>query len=82
MQEFTAVFPGMFHGCAGVADVKECQVVKYLDPVKERRSWSGKKKINSYKLLSVTDHLGQYIFACICLGKNDHEVFTSPLYLD
>jgi hypothetical protein len=38
MQEFTAVFPGMFHGCAGVADVKECQVVKYLDPVKERRS--------------------------------------------
>jgi len=28
----------MFHGCAGVADVKEYQVVKYWDPVKERRS--------------------------------------------
>ncbi len=40
----------MFHGCIGVADVKEYQVVKFLDPVKERRSRSGKKKINSYKL--------------------------------
>jgi len=50
--------------------------------VKERRSWSGKKKINSYKLLSVMDHSRHYIFACICLGKNDREVFTgSPLYL-
>jgi hypothetical protein len=29
---------------AGVADVKEYHVVKYLDLVKERRSWSGKKK--------------------------------------
>jgi hypothetical protein len=81
-QELAAVFPGMFHGCIGMADVKEYQVVKYLDPVKERRSWSGKKKINSYKLLSVMDHSGHYIFACLCLGKNDHEVFTaSPLYL-
>jgi hypothetical protein len=72
----------MFHGCVGVADVKEYQVVKYLDPVKERRSWSGKKKINSYKLLSVIDHSGCYIFARLCLGKNDREVFTaSPLYL-
>jgi len=34
----------MFSGCIGVADVKEYQVVKNLDPVKERRSWSGKKK--------------------------------------
>jgi hypothetical protein len=81
-QELGAVFPGMFNGCIGVSDVKEYQVVKYLDTVKERRSWSGKKKINSYKLLSVMDHSGRYIFACICLGKNDHEVFTSsPLYL-
>jgi hypothetical protein len=65
-----------------VADVKEYQVMKYLDPVKERRSWSGKKKINSYKLMSVMDHSGRYIFACLCLGKNDHEVLTaSPLYL-
>jgi hypothetical protein len=70
-QELAAVFPGMFHGCIGVADVKEYQVVKYLDPVKERRSWSGKKKINSYKLLSVMDHSGRYIFARLCLGKND-----------
>jgi len=65
-----------------VADVKEYQVVKYLDPVKERRSWSGKKKLNSYKVLSVMDHSGHYIFACLGLGKNDCEVFTgSPLHL-
>ena len=81
-QELAATYPGMFNGCIGVADVKEYQVVKYLDPVKERRSWSGKKKINSYKLLSVMDHSGRYIFARLCLGKNDREVFTgSPLYL-
>ena len=68
--------------CNGMSDVKEYQVVKYLDTVKERRSWSGKKKINSYKLLSIMDHSGRYIFACICLGKNDREVFTgSLLYL-
>jgi hypothetical protein len=30
--------------------VKEYQVVKFKDHVKERRSFSGKKKINSYKL--------------------------------
>ncbi len=45
-------------------------------------SWSGKKKINSYKLLSVMDHLGCYFFARLCLGKNDCEVFTaSPSFL-
>ncbi len=81
-QELAATYPGMFHGCIGGANVKEYQVVKYLDPVKERRSWSGKKKINSYKLLSDMDHSGHYIFAPLCLGKNDCEVFTgSPLYL-
>jgi hypothetical protein len=48
-----------------VADVKDHQVVKYLEPMKQRRSWSGKKKVNSYKLLSVMDHSGQFIFACV-----------------
>jgi len=81
-QELASVFPGMVHGCVGIADVMEYQVVKYLDPVKERRSWSGKKKINSYKLLSVMDHSGQYIYACICLGKNGCEVFTSSYFWD
>ena len=42
-QELGAVFPGMFNGCIGVSDVKEYQVVKYLDTVKERRSWSSDK---------------------------------------
>jgi len=81
-QQLAAVLPGMFHGCIGVADVKEYLVAKYLDPVMERRSWSGKKKINSYKLLSVMDHSGHYIFTRLCLGENDCEVFTaSPLHL-
>jgi hypothetical protein len=42
-QQLATLFPGM--SCNGVADVKEYQVVKYLDPVKERRSWSGKKRL-------------------------------------
>ncbi len=44
-QELANVFPGMFHGCVGVADVKEYQVVKHQDTVKEQRSWSGKKRL-------------------------------------
>jgi len=52
-QELGAVFPVMFNGCIGVSDVKEYQVVKYLDTVKEKRSWSGEKKrsiVTSYCL--------------------------------
>jgi hypothetical protein len=59
-QQLATVFPGMFSGCIGMADVKEYQVMKYLDTLKERRSWSGKKNINSYKLLSVMVHSGHY----------------------
>jgi hypothetical protein len=33
-QQLATVFPGMFSGCIGVADVKEYQVVKCLDPIK------------------------------------------------
>lgn len=44
-QELANVYPGVFNGCIGVGDVKEYQVVKYKDPVKERRSWSGKKRL-------------------------------------
>jgi hypothetical protein len=80
--ELANVFQGIFNGCIGVNDVKEYQVVKFQDPVKERHSWSGKKKINSYKCLSVIDHSGWFIFVRITLGNNDREVYTtSPLYL-
>jgi hypothetical protein len=82
--ELANVFTGIFKGCIGiaVADVKEYQVVKYKDTVKERRSWSGKKKINSYKCLLVIDHSGRFIFCRVDLGNNDREVYTmSPLYL-
>ncbi len=80
--ELANVFPGIFNVCIGIADVKEYQVVKYKDTVKERRSWGRKKKINSYKCLSVIDHSGRFIFCRVCLGNNDREVYTtSPLYL-
>ena len=50
--------------------------------MKEYESFSGKKKINSYRMLSVCDHKGRYIYVRVCLGRNDHKVFTSsPLYL-
>jgi len=39
------VYPGIFHGCIGVGDVKEFQLVKFQDLVKERWSFSGKKKL-------------------------------------
>jgi hypothetical protein len=81
-RELAAVYTGILRGCIGAGDVKEYKIKKPKDSVKEKRSWNGKKKINSYKMLSVMDHTGQYIFLCICLGKNDREVFTrSPLYL-
>ncbi len=48
--------------------------------MKERRSWSGKKKIYSYKFLSVIDHSGHFIFSRLLLGTNDRDVYTtSPL---
>ena len=38
--------------------------------------------MNSYKMLSVMDHSGRYIYVRVVLGKNDREVLTSsPLYL-
>ncbi len=40
------------------------------------------EKNNRYNFLSVMDHSGHYIFARLCLGANDREVYTSsPLYL-
>jgi hypothetical protein len=61
-------FPGILSGCIRVGDVKEYQIEKPKDSVKEKRSWSGKKN-NSYKMPSVIDHTGQYIFLRICSGK-------------
>ena len=81
-QEFARTFPGILRGCIGVGDVKEFEIEKPKDSMKERQSWSGKKKMNSYKMLSVMDHTGRFIFVRLCLGRNDREVLTSsPLYL-
>jgi len=81
-RELANVFQGVMKGCIGIADVKEYQIEKPTDKIKERESFSGKKKINSYRMLSVCDHTGRYIYVRVCLGRNDREVFTSlPLYL-
>ena len=62
--------------------MKEFEIEKPKDSMKERQSWSGKKKMNSYKMLSVMDHTGRFIFVRLCLGRNDRDVLTSsPLYL-
>ena len=81
-RELANVFQGVMKGCIGIADVKEYQIEKPTDKVKERESFSGKKKINCYRMLSVCDHTGRYTYVRVCLGRNDCEVFTSlPLYL-
>ena len=49
---------------------------------KERKTWSGKKKVNSWKKFSIMDYTGRYIYVYVGLAKNDREMFTSlPLYL-
>ncbi len=58
--QLAVAYDGIFRGCVGIGDVKEFQIKKYKDNVKERRSWSGKKKIDSYKMLSVMDHTGRF----------------------
>ncbi len=67
--ELAQVYPDIFHGCIGVGEMKEYQVVKLQDPVKERQSFSGKKKINIYNFFLVMDHSGRFIFARIMLGR-------------
>jgi hypothetical protein len=42
-QELANFYNGIFHGCNGLAEVKEYQFVKSKYLVKERRSFSGKK---------------------------------------
>jgi hypothetical protein len=74
--ELPNIFPGIFNGCIGIADVKEYQVVKYKDHVKGRRSWSG-KKFNSYKCLSVVDHSSRFVFVRVSSGNNDRECYTT-----
>jgi hypothetical protein len=81
-QELAQIFPGILRGCIGAGDGKEFQIEKPKNNMKERQFWCGKKKINSYKLLSVMDHTDRFIYVWLCLGRNDRQVLTSsPLYL-
>ncbi len=43
-EEMDCIFPRILRGCIGVGDVKEFQIEKPKDSMKERQSWSGKKK--------------------------------------
>jgi hypothetical protein len=80
-RELANVFQGVMKGCNGIADVKEYQIEKPMYKIKERESFNGKKKINSYRMLSVCNLTGRYIYVLVRLGKNDREIFTSsPLY--
>jgi hypothetical protein len=73
---------GMLSGCIGVGDVKEYEIEKPKNLIKERMSFSGKEKINSYKMLFVADYTGWFFYVGVALGKNNHEVFaSSPLKL-
>ncbi len=70
---------GIFCDCISISDVKEFQVVKHKDCEKGRKTWGG-EKVNSCNFLSVMDHTGRCIYAQVCLGKNEREVFaSSPL---
>lgn len=51
--------------------------------MKEQCSWSGKKKINSIKCLSVVDYTGRFTICQVSFGNNDREAYTSSLlYLE
>jgi hypothetical protein len=43
--ELAEVFPGILRGCIGVGDVKEYEIEKPKNSLKEKLSWSGKKKL-------------------------------------
>lgn len=81
--ELASVHTGIFSGMVGIFDVREHECKKYKDPEKERKTWSGKKKLNSWKNMSVMDYSGRYLYVHVALAKNDRDMFTaSPLYMN
>ena len=81
--ELALVHDGIFRGMVGIFDIKEHECRKYKNNEKERMSYSAKKKINSWKNLSVMDYTGRFIYVHCALAKNDRDMFTStPLYMN
>lgn len=66
----------------GVMDIREHEVEKPKNKIKERKTWSGKKKKNTWRNLSIMDWTGRFIYVHVGLAKNDRDMWTStPLYL-
>ncbi len=53
-----------------ISNVKEFEIERPGDLVMERRSLSGKKQINSLKMLSAMDHNGRCIFVRVKHWEN------------
>jgi hypothetical protein len=51
-----STYDGIFHGCISISDVNEFEIEKPGDPVMKRRSFSGKIKINSFKIMDISGH--------------------------
>ena len=56
-------FDGIFSNCIGIIDVWECQINKSKNKLKEKATYSGKKKNNTKKVLAIIDYRGYFIFA-------------------
>ena len=66
----------------GILDIKEHACDKPKNSQKEKDTFSGKKKINSWKNFSVMDYTGRFIYVLVGLAKNDRDFLTStPLYM-
>ena len=73
---------GIMRGMIGIMDIREHEVDKPKNKEKERKTWSGKHKKNTWRNLSIMDYSGRFIYVHVGLAKNDREMFTtSPLYL-
>jgi len=80
-EELANIYDGIFKNMIGIVDIKEHECVKYKDTDKEKKSYSGKHHMNSWKNLSIIDYTGRFIYVHVGLAKNDREMFTSlPLY--
>lgn len=76
---------GVFHNTIGYVDVQEHQIQRSKDPQIEYETFSGKKKVNTRKTLSVIDRNGYFRYVAHGWGgrTNDRDCYRgSELYLE